>query len=179
MSSRFRTPIVAMALALVVVIVDVAAGQQGVRRDAREIAPEALIGTWVLNVARSTYTSGSPPQSQVRNFDYTYDAMILCHGVTVSANGNRSEFHWAVTLDGVEHPEYARNQGATVSALIGFKKKDERTLSITVRHLGDLTLTGEYKLSEDGNTLTQTLNNTRPDGQVTGRARVAVYEKQH
>ena len=95
MSSRFRTPIVAMALALVVVIFDVAAGQEGMRRDARETAPEALIGTWELNVARSTYTGGArPPQSQVRNFDYTYDAMILCHGVTVNANGNRSEFHW-------------------------------------------------------------------------------------
>ena len=66
-----------------------------------------------------------------------------------------------------------------MAALIGFKKKDERTLSITVRRHGDLTLTGEYKLSEDGNTLTQTLNNTTPDGQITGRARVAVYEKQH
>ena len=83
MCSRFRTPIVAMALALVVVIFDVAAQAQEGRRDAREIAPEALIGTWVLNVARSTYTSGSPPESQVRNFDYTRDGMILCHGVTV------------------------------------------------------------------------------------------------
>ena len=46
MSSRFRTPIVAMALALVVVIFDVAARAQEGRRDAREIAPEALIGTW-------------------------------------------------------------------------------------------------------------------------------------
>ena len=151
MSSRFRTPIIAMALALVVVIVDGAAGQQGVRRDAREIAPEALIGTWVLNVARSTYTSASPPQSQVRNFDYTRDGMILAHAVTVSANGNRSELHWAVTLDGVEHPEYTRGQGSRVTALIGFKKKDERTFGITVRKLGDLTLTGEWKLSEDGN----------------------------
>ena len=179
MSSRFRTPIVAMALALVVVIFDVAARAQEGRRDAREIAPEALIGTWVLNVARSTYTTGSPPKSRVRNFDYTRDGMILCHSMVVSANGNTSVFHWAVTLDGVEHPEYTRGQGSTVAALIGFKKKDERTLSITVRRHGDLTLTGEYKLSEDGNTLTQTLNNTTPDGQITGRARVAVYEKQH
>ena len=179
MSSRFRTPIIAMALALVVAIFDVAAHAQEGRRDAREIAPEALIGTWVLNVARSTYTTGSPPQSRVRNFDYTRDGMILCHSVIVSANGNTSVVHWATTLDGVEHPEYTRRQGSTVAALIGFKKKDERTFGITVRRHGDLTLTGEYKLSEDGNTLTQTLNNTTPDGQVTGRARVAVYEKQH
>ena len=180
MSSRFGTPIVAMALALVVVIVDVAAGQQGVRRDTREIAPEALIGTWVLNVGRSTYTGGArPPKRQVRNFDYTRDGMILCHSMIVSANGNTSEFHWAVTLDGVEHPAYTRGQGSTVATLIGFKKKDERTLSITVRRLGDLIQAGEFTLSEDGNTLTQTLNNTRPDGQLTGSGHVAVYEKQH
>ena len=179
MSSRFRTPIVAMALALVVVIFDVTAHAQEGRRDAREIAPEALIGTWVLNVARSTYTSGSPPKSQVRNFDYTRDGMILCHGVTVSANGNRSEFHWAVTLDGVEHPEYSRNQGATVSYLIGLEKKDERRLRMTTRRLGNLSQAGYFELSEDGNTLTQTMDNLGPDGQVTGRSHVAVYEKQH
>ena len=179
MSSRFRTPIVAMALALVVVIFDVAAHAQEVRRDAREIAPEALIGTWELNIARSTYASGFPPKSQVRNFDYTRDGMILCHSVMVSANGNTSEFHWATTLDGAEHPEYSRNQGAIVAALIGLKKKDERTLYITVRNRGDLLQTGYFELSEDGNTLTQTLNNTRQDGHVTGNAHVAVYEKQH
>ena len=180
MSSRFRTPIVAMALALVVVIFDVAAGQEGMRRDARETAPEALIGTWELNVARSTYTGGArPPQSQVRNFDYTYDAMILCHGVTVNANGNRSEFHWAVTLDGADHPEYARGQGSTVPYLVGMKKMDEHTLRFTTRRRGRLIQTGEWKLSEDGNTLTQTLNNLGPDGQPTGRGHVAVFEKQH
>ena len=179
MSSRFRTPIVAMALALVVVSFDVAAGQEGVRRDGREIAPDALIGTWVLNVARSTYGSGSPPQSQVRNFDYTRDGMILCHGVTVGANGNRSEFHWAVTLDGVEHPEYSRGTGATVSYLIGLKKNDERTLRMTVRRLGHLSQTGEFRLSEDGNTLTHTMNNLGQDGELTGSRNVAVYERQH
>ena len=179
MSSRFRTPIVAMVLALVVALFDVTAQVQEGRRDAREVAPEALIGTWELNVARSTYASGSPPKSQVRNFDYTRDGMILCHSVLVSANGNTSEFHWATTFDGTEHPEYSRNNGAIVAAMIGLTKKDERTLDITVRNRGALLQTGDFKLSEDGNTLTQTLNNTTPDGQVTGNAHVAVYEKQH
>ena len=179
MSSRFRTPLVAMVLALVVVLFDVAVPAQEGRRDAREIAPEALIGTWELNVARSTYTSGRPPQSQVRNFDYTRDGMILCHSVIVNADGNTSEFHYATTLDGSEGPEYSRNQGAIPVALIGYKKKDERTIELTVRNHGALLQAGDFKLSEDGNTLTQTLNNTTPDGQVTGNAYVAVYEKQH
>ena len=180
MSSRFRTPIVAMVLALVIVIFDVAVQAQEGRRDAREIAPEALIGTWELNVARSTYTGGArPPQSQVRNFDYTRDAMILCHGVVVSANGNTWAHHWAVTLDGAEHPEYMRGQGSRVTYLVSIKKMDERTLTFTTRRFGDLAQTGEWKLSEDGNTLTQTLNNLGPDGQPTGRGHVAVYEKQH
>ena len=99
--------------------------------------------------------------------------------MTVSANGNRSEFHWAVTLDGVEHPEYSRNQGATVSYLIGLEKKDERRLRMTTRRLGNLSQAGYFELSEDGNTLTQTMDNLGPDGQVTGRSHVAVYEKQH
>ena len=179
MSSPFRTPIAAMALALVVVLFDVPAHAQEARRDAREIAPEALIGTWKLNVARSTYTGGRAPKSQVRNFDYTRDGMILLHAVTVSADGNTGSHHWAVTLDGVEHPEYIRGQGSTAATLIGFTKKDERTLGITVRSRGNLMLRGEYKLSEDGNTLTHTTSNLGPDGQPTGSGRVAVFEKQH
>ena len=180
MSSCSRTPIVAMALALVVVILDVAAQAQEGRRDARETAPEALIGTWELNVANSTYTGGgSPPKSQVRNFDYTRDGMILCHAVTVNANGDRRELHWAVTLDGLEHPEYMRGQGSRVTYLVGMKKIDERTLGFTARRFGDLVQTGEWNLSEDGNTLTWTVNNLGPDGQPTGRGQVAVFEKQH
>ena len=105
--------------------------------------------------------------------------MILCHLVTINANGNRRESHWAVTLDGVEHPEYARGQGATVPYLVGMKKMDEHTLGFTARRFGNPFLTGEWKLSEDGNTLTLTVNLTTPDGQLTGRGHVAVYEKQH
>src|SRR6185436_20218217 len=59
------------------------AGQQGgrggqQRRDAREMAPEALIGTWVQNMEKSKYDPGpNNLKSQVRQFDYTMDGMIL------------------------------------------------------------------------------------------------------
>ena len=66
-----------------------------------------------------------------------------------------------------------------MAALIGLKKTDDRTFFITVRILGDLVQTGEFKLSEDGNSFTQTMNSTTPDGQVTDRVYVALYEKQH
>jgi hypothetical protein len=40
-------------------------GGQQTRRDAREDAPEALIGTWVQNIEKSHYDPGPPLKSQV------------------------------------------------------------------------------------------------------------------
>jgi hypothetical protein len=192
MPSRSRAVILAAALILPATFVDLPAqiggqprqpaqqGQAGarqMRRDARETAPDALIGTWILNLAKSKYTGGNPPRSQVRNFDYTADGKVMCHGVTINANGSRSVFHWAVTLDGADHPEYMRGSGALVSALVGIKKTDERTLGITVRRHDRLIQTGEWKLSEDGRTLTQFLKNTTPNDQGVIREHIAVFDK--
>jgi hypothetical protein len=152
-------------------------GGQQVRRDAREDAPEALIGSWVQNMEKSHYDPGPPLKSQTRTFDYTHDGMILCNYTQITAQGNRSVGHWAVTLDGKEWPEYTRGYGATVFALVGIKKTDEYNLEITVRRFGRLIQNGMWTLSKDGKTLTQVLRSLDPQGKVTS-TNTAVFEKQ-
>ena len=71
-----------------------------------------LIGTWLLNVAKSTYP-GTPPKSQVRTFDYTRDGLILVAYETVNAQGARSFAHWYLSLDGKDQLEFSRATGAT------------------------------------------------------------------
>ena len=86
---------------------------QLVRRSATEQAPDELIGTWSLNVAKSLY-AGTPPLSGGRSFDYTRDGLILCIYHTENADGTRSFGHWYSTLDGEDYnTDFLRRSGAT------------------------------------------------------------------
>jgi hypothetical protein len=151
-------------------------GQQ--RRDAREMAPEGLIGTWVQNMAKSKYDPGpNNLKSQVRQFDYTLDGMILCHYIQTRNDGGQTIGHWIVTLDGKDMPEWNRNSGSLVTALVGIKKTDDHNMAITVRRAGRLVQDGNWNVSDDGKTLTQVLRSLAPDGKVTA-TNTAVFEKQ-
>ncbi len=151
-------------------------GQQ--RRDPREYAPEALIGTWVQNMEKSKYDPGpNNLKSQVRQFDYTLDGMILCHFIQIRNDGGKTIGHWIVSLDGKDMPEWNRNSGSTVTALVGIKKVDEYNLGITVRRSGRLIQDGMWTLSKDGQTLTQLLRSLNAEGKAT-QTNTAVFEKQ-
>ena len=130
-------------------------GQQQVRRDARETAPEGLIGTWVMNVEKSRYNPGPGVKSQLRQFDYTHDGMLLCHWIQENQQGVKNSGHWIVTLDGREYPEYFRRLGSIVALVVTLKKVDEYRMDFTVIRHGRLTNDGYWQISPDGNTLTQ------------------------
>lgn len=152
-------------------------GQQQ-RRDAREMAPEGLIGTWVQNMEKSKYDPGpNNLKSQVRQFDYSKDGMILCHYIQTRQDGGKTIGHWIVTLDGREWEEWSRSSGSQVIALVGIKKVDDYNMAITVRRAGRLIQDGMWTLSKDGKTLTQVLRSLAADGKVTAN-NTAVFEKQ-
>jgi hypothetical protein len=122
-------------------------------RNAGEEAPAALIGTWKLDLAASTYAA-TPPKAQIRLFDYTADGRIQCHYVQLRADGSQAAAHWIVKLDGSDGVEYMRASGSSLYAVVTMKKVDERTLHFTGRKNGVITETGDFILSADGDTLT-------------------------
>jgi hypothetical protein len=61
---------------------------------AHQEGTDPIIGTWVLNVAKSKYVTGQPAKSIVRTFDYTRDGMILVTLDSVNAQGVASSNHW-------------------------------------------------------------------------------------
>src|SRR5215469_16120253 len=109
-------------------VIGVAALQMAIAPPAGHITAQPqgvdpLIGTWILNVAKSTYEGVAAPKSEMRTFDYHGEGTILYTRHTVSQRGTRSFGHFIVTLDGKEHPEYAR--GATQpGALVAFTRVD-------------------------------------------------------
>jgi hypothetical protein len=141
---------------------------------------DPLIGTWQLNVAKSTYP-GTPPKSQIRTFDYTIDGMILVAYETVNAQGAKSFAHWYLSLDGKEHPEFSRATGATPTFYLAGKAIDANTKEVRDRRVeGEgrppLIIMYTIAVSPDGQTLTMTAKSTNAEGKPT--VTVAVYDKQ-
>lgn len=122
-------------------------------RDARELAPDALLGVWKADVAASTYASAAP-REQLRVFQLTEDGKLMVIFLTLNARGVQSGGHWAVQLDGAPGEEYHSSRGSIPYNVITLTMRDPRNYDLTVTRGGVLDLTGGYVLSEDGSTLT-------------------------
>jgi hypothetical protein len=150
-------------------------GEAAVRRDAREIGSDLLIGTWAVNVEKSRF-NGPPPKSDVRTFDYTSDGKVLHTRTGVNAQGNRSFSHWIARLDGSEGVEYNRTAGSTPITVVNMKLTDPRTLTISASRNGEVIWLGSFAIAQDGKTMNWKLKSTPALGRQTEFD--WVYEKQ-
>lgn len=139
---------------------------------------DPIIGTWVLNVAKSRYVSGPPPKSIVRKFDYTHDDMILVTLDSVNAQGMASGNHWYLSTDGKEHPEFSRARGRVPILWISIKPVDSHTKELTGRRLegGIMTVVDlmRFAVATDGQTMTITYT----DAKTGKEGNVAFYDRQ-
>jgi hypothetical protein len=141
---------------------------QNARHDAREIAPDALIGTWILNLEKTKFGDGQrKPQSAYRTFDFTTDGKILCTNSSLTADGNRTFGHWIASLDGSEGLEFNRTSRSASTMVVSMKMLDERRLQVRAWRNGELMWEGGFTISEDGKTLRQQLQSTPAMGRIT------------
>lgn len=122
-------------------------------RNAQEQAPDALIGVWKADIAASRY-SGPKPRNNIRTFSYTQDGKLLVTSLTLNAEGRVATLNWTVQLDGTPGAEFQDRAGSIPTNVVVLKKQDERTLAMIVSNRGTVALTGSFKLSDDGKTLT-------------------------
>jgi hypothetical protein len=133
---------------------------------------DPLLGTWILNVAKSTYEGVPAPQGETRTFDAHGNGQIMYTRRSVNAQGNRSFGHFLVSVDGKDCPEYSRGT-AKPTALVAFKKIDDYSYAVTAKHDGKLDVTGTLVVSKDGTTLTWSLKGPlNRAGQQTNRVMV-------
>lgn len=138
---------------------------------------EPIIGTWTINIAKSTYATRKPPKNQIRTFDYTRDGLILVTLNTENAEGIRSSNHWYMGFDGKEYPEFSRDRGAEPILWIVIKHVDPYTKELIGRRIeGVMTVVDlfTFKVSQDGETLSVTYKDR--NGKPTGD--VIVFDKQ-
>jgi hypothetical protein len=138
------------------------AGRQG-PRDAREVWPEGMIGTWLLNVEKSKF-SGAPLKSAYRTFDFTVDGQVLITWQMVSQEGNHRFGHWFVKMDEGIGMERTRETGAIPTNVAYVKQTDPHTLEITAKRHGRTIWLGSFKVSPDGKTLFWKLKTTPEPG---------------
>ena len=114
-------------------------------------AEDHVLGTWVLNLAKSKFRPGPPPKSQTRIYEAHRDGLKTTIK-TVYADGRSSTIEYVANYDSVEYPV----TGAPDSDAIALKKIDANTAESTLWHAGKEMANARRVISEDGKTMTIT-----------------------
>jgi hypothetical protein len=135
-------------------------------------AKDPFVGTWRLNLAKSTYSPGPPPKSTTS----TYAAAGKGYKVSVKtepASGPVQDWSYTSNLDGKDAPIGGNNPNADMVAV---KRIDPNSLEIVNKKGGKVTTTQKNVVAADGKTRTVTTTGTDAQGQKINN--VAVYDKQ-
>ncbi len=147
-------------------------------------ARDVQMGTWKLNEAKSKLAPGMPKNNTV-----VYEAAGDNVKVTVDGTDNDGD-NVKVTVDGTDndgkpaHNEWTGKFDGKDYAVTGdpnsdersYNKIDDRTLGLTVKKGGKVTVTGRIVVSADGKTRTVSTSGTDPQGKKFKNT--AMYDKQ-
>lgn len=133
-------------------------------------AENAHMGTWKLNEAKSKLNAGLPKNTAV-----SYEAVgdkIKATVDGVDGKGNATHNEWTGKFDGKDYPV----TGDPSSDARAYKTVDARTLDLTVKKDGKVTMTGKIVVSADGKSRTLTASGTDSAGKKIHST--SVYDKQ-
>jgi hypothetical protein len=134
-------------------------------------APDPVVGTWQLNVSKSTFTSGPALKNQVRTYTQSGPTISLVMK-TVSADGKEGTSQTSYQLDGKDYPVTGNPDYNSLSA----QQVDNNTARFTLKKDGKAVGTTGRTVSKDGKTLTSKLKITTTKGGKTQS--VLVFDKQ-
>ena len=130
-----------------------------------------FVGTWKLNLAKSTYSPGPPPKSVVVKHESVKDGMTQ---VTDGIDAEGKPFHTEYTakFDGKEYPV----TGGPPGDAIALKTIDAYTTEWTWRNGSRVVSTGRAVYSRDGKLRTLTYTGTNDKGEKVSNT--AVFDRQ-
>ena len=106
-----------MTRSMMVVALLLLAGGRAQPASAQATQGDPMVGTWVLNVARSTYQPGAtPPRASSYRYENRPDGFTLWVAATVGATGNPGFSYSLRKYDGKDYPVYTV---ASLTALFG------------------------------------------------------------
>ena len=134
-------------------------------------AGDPAIGTWKLNVAKSTYSPGPAPKSLTNKIE-PWEGGRKVTGDGVDAQGKPTHTEISYKFDGKDY----LLKGATPKQTRAYKRIDERTWEFVLKVDGKATTTTKIVVSRDGKAQTTTTTGKNAQGQTVNN--VAVYDKQ-
>jgi hypothetical protein len=106
------------------------------------------LGTWTLNVAKSTYQQGQAPATETRTYLATDDGGVQMTADAVLPSGTKQPSGYRANFDGKDAP-YSGAAGDTI-AITG----DGWASDATIKSVGKVTQTTHSVVSKDGTTMT-------------------------
>jgi hypothetical protein len=130
------------------------------------------VGTWKLNVEKSTYTPGPAPKSLTRTLEAKGDNVKYSFE-GVSAEGTSVAYSFTVAYDGKESAITGSMPGGADT--ISIKRIDANNFETTLKKAGKVIGTAKSEISQDGKVTTVTAQGTNADGLAMTSS--AVYDK--
>lgn len=134
-------------------------------------APDPAMGTWQLNVSKSTFTPGPGNKSQTRTYSQSGHSITLVVK-TVDADGKEMTIQSTYQLDGKDYPITGSPNYDTISG----KQVASNTANFTLKKAGKAVATTSRAVSKDGRTLTLKAKGTTAKGEKYDD--VLVFDKQ-
>ena len=122
-------------------------------------AAKNMVGTWKLDPAKSKYSPGPTPKSQVAVLTPVDGGMKVVSD-RVEADGKKVHFEWTAKFDGKDYPVTGDANRDAVSV----KKIDDYTIDITNKKGGKVTTTIHAVYAKDGKSRTETVTGTDTQG---------------
>src|SRR2546427_8763905 len=122
------------------------------------LADNPHMGTWKLNEAKSKFAPGASKNNTVVYEAAGDDVKVTVDGT--DRDGKATHNEWTGKFDGKDYPV----TGDPTSDARSYKKVDARTLELTVKKDGKVTVSGRIVLSADGKSRTVTTSGTDPQG---------------
>ena len=135
-------------------------------------AQESLYGTWKMNAAKSKYSPGPIPKSNIAIWEEFQGGVKLTVDV-VPANGGTQHFESSGKFDGKDNPVTGNNPDGDAMA---FSKIDARTYQVVNKKDGKATLTARIVVAADGKTRITTQTGKNAKGKTVKNT--MLYEKQ-
>jgi hypothetical protein len=159
MRAQFLRPLVAFAVMVSVSAISLAAGS------------DPVVGTWQLNLSKSTFAAGMAPKSQTRTYSQSGPSITLVMK-TVGADGKEATAQTTYQLDGKDYPITGASDYDNLTA----KQVNARTASFKLKK-GDKAVGSTTRtVSKDGKILTSKTSVTTTKGDKSES--VMVFDKQ-
>jgi hypothetical protein len=140
-SARLSLPVIGTAICLI-------AGSASLASQNAPISQSSLLGTWVLDLARSQYFPGPPPRSETRTYTMTPEGVRAVVKRT-HANGRLETIEYLSNYD-----KEMAVKGTEAFDAVKLTRMDEFTSESVLMHAGVVFGTAKRVISRDGKTMT-------------------------